>query len=220
MESGRWLTGLAVLVMCAVAWAWWPKTTPELPSVSAAPPSAPADDAPTLGAAPEDPEELAVWYEAQVRDALDPTRREERRPHGEVAVASLEAPARVRGSAAGAGPRTNGEAAPAPTPDKRLNSCAPDDMPPELRDNPNINWSYLCDIFAGRVTGIPNEQKAGLTIPEIDQLGEIPYVEELRADPERASELRDLGFRDELPGWPACLRTGSCRRDPESSPPT
>ena len=217
MQPGRWLTGLAVLVLWAVAWAWWPTAPAEPSAVSAAPPAGPVDDAPRGSAeAPEDPDELALWYEARVRDALDlETRRHDERR----SAAGAAAPRRIPGSAAGAGVRIAREEAPTHSPEKRLNTCRKDEAPPDLAARSGIDWDYLCDIFAGRVTGIPNESRAGLTLPEIDQLGEIPYVEELRADPERTRELRELGFEDETPGWPECMRMGRCRRDPESSPP-
>ena len=44
-------------------------------------------------------------------------------------------------------------------------------------------------------------------------------IEELRTE-QRFDALRELGFVE--PGmapWPACIRTGTCRRDRASSPP-
>jgi hypothetical protein len=52
----------------------------------------------------------------------------------------------------------------------------------------------------------------------MDELGDIPYVEELRRE-KRYQELYELGFENETAPWPACLRKGTCRRDPASSPP-
>jgi hypothetical protein len=82
----------------------------------------------------------------------------------------------------------------------------------------DIDWVYLRDVFEGRVSGIPNETRAGLSLQEIDELGDIPYVEQLREE-ERYEELRELGFENETVPWPACLRTATCRRDRVSSPP-
>jgi hypothetical protein len=82
----------------------------------------------------------------------------------------------------------------------------------------DIDWVYLQDVFEGRVSGIPNETRAGISLQEIDQLGDIPYIEQLRQD-ERYEELRDLGFENETVPWPSCLRTATCRRDRVSSPP-
>jgi hypothetical protein len=82
----------------------------------------------------------------------------------------------------------------------------------------DIDWVYLQDVFEGRVSGIPNETRAGLSLQEIDELGDIPYIEQLRQE-ERYEELRELGFENETVPWPSCLRTATCRRDRISSPP-
>jgi len=86
------------------------------------------------------------------------------------------------------------------------------------RGQRQINWSYLQDVFEGRISGIPNETKAGISLQEIDEMGDIPYIEQLRQE-RRYEELRDLGFEDETTPWPACLRKGTCRLDSASSPP-
>ncbi len=87
-----------------------------------------------------------------------------------------------------------------------------------LAADPRVNWAYVDDVFSGRVSGIPSETKAGISLPELDELGDIPYVEQLRRE-QRFEELRELGFVNETVPWPACIRTGSCRRDRASSPP-
>lgn len=87
------------------------------------------------------------------------------------------------------------------------------------RDDPNVNWNYVREVLTGRVSGIPNERQAGLSLQEIDQIGDIPYVEQLRKE-QRFDELRALGFENETAPWPACLRSGTCRRDRASSPPS
>lgn len=86
------------------------------------------------------------------------------------------------------------------------------------RSRREINWSYLQDVFEGRISGIPNETKAGINLQEIDEFGDIPYIEQLRRE-RRYEELRDLGFEKETTPWPACLRKGTCRLDSASSPP-
>jgi hypothetical protein len=86
------------------------------------------------------------------------------------------------------------------------------------RSRRQINWSYLEDVFEGRISGIPNETKAGINLQEIDELGDIPYIEQLREEG-RYEELRELGFENETTPWPACLRKGACRLDSASSPP-
>jgi hypothetical protein len=82
----------------------------------------------------------------------------------------------------------------------------------------SANWDYLNDVFDGRVSGIPSEAKAGVSLPDIDALGEVPILEQLREE-ERFDELADLGLDPGTVAWPVCLRTGTCRRDGNSSPP-
>lgn len=60
----------------------------------------------------------------------------------------------------------------------------------ELRSR--ANPAYLKDVFEGRVSGIPNERKAGISIREMTQLGNVPYVEQLRREG-RIAELEELG---------------------------
>jgi hypothetical protein len=61
-------------------------------------------------------------------------------------------------------------------------------------------------------------RKLGISLQELDELGDIPYVEQLREE-KRFDELSELGFENETVPWPACLRTGTCRLDAKSSPP-
>lgn len=86
------------------------------------------------------------------------------------------------------------------------------------RREQEVNWFYLQDVFQGRISGIPNERKAGVSLQVMDELGDIPYVEELRRE-KRYEELRDLGFENETVPWPDCLRKAACRLDSASSPP-
>lgn len=81
-----------------------------------------------------------------------------------------------------------------------------------------VNWAYVTDVFEGRVSGIPDERRSGISLQEMDDLGDIPYVEQLRKE-KRFDELSELGFLNETVPWPACLRTGTCRLDARSSPP-
>jgi hypothetical protein len=81
-----------------------------------------------------------------------------------------------------------------------------------------VDLAYVTDVFEGRVSGIPDERKAGISLQEMDELGDIPYVEQLRKE-KRFDELSELGFLNETVPWPACLRTGTCRLDARSSPP-
>lgn len=101
---------------------------------------------------------------------------------------------------------------------------SPEPAPPVLpsgprRNDPSVNWAYVRDVLAGRVSGIPDERQAGLSLQEMDQIGDIPYVEKLRSE-QRYDELRALGFENENAPWPACLRSATCRRDRASSPPS
>jgi hypothetical protein len=59
-----------------------------------------------------------------------------------------------------------------------------------------IDWSYLQDVFDGRVRGIPNERRAGLSLQEMDDLGEVPYLEELREEG-RFDEVAELDVEEE-----------------------
>ncbi len=83
----------------------------------------------------------------------------------------------------------------------------------------NVDWAYVEDVFVGRISGIPDERRAGLSLQELDEVGAIPYVEQLRKE-KRFEELRELGFENETISWPGCLRTGTCRLDRASSPPS
>lgn len=84
----------------------------------------------------------------------------------------------------------------------RLWSAGADDFVPRSprvdRDDAfrRADWEYLNDVYAGRVTGIPNERKAGVTVFEMAALGNVPYVDQLRAEGDLEA-LRDLGFTPE-----------------------
>jgi hypothetical protein len=88
----------------------------------------------------------------------------------------------------------------------------------EAKKNRQINWQYVEGVFEGRISGIPNERQAGISLQEMEELGDIPYVQQLRKE-KRFDELRDLGFENETVPWPECLRTATCRLDRASSPP-
>jgi hypothetical protein len=152
----------------------------------------------------DDPEALAGWFRDQVMRHLEDGEAAARPGSArQLAVADDGAPRPIR-IAAAQGVRPAGAALVGSDSSERVE-----------RD---IDWVYLRDVFEGRISGIPNETKAGLTLQEMDELGEIPYVEQLRSE-ERYEELRDLGFENETTPWPVCLRTGTCRRDRASSPP-
>jgi len=128
-------------------------------------------------------------------------------------------PARSAGSAARPSPgvrstagslRTSGRAS-----DLSESRLAATGLGPEDRER--VDWEYLRGVFSGRISGIPDERKAGISLQQMDALGDIPAIEALRQQ-ERFEELRDLGFENETIPWPVCLRTGTCRRDPASSP--
>lgn len=155
----------------------------------------------TSAAAPvsdEDPEAASSRFREEVLRELsrtDPARTRTAAAPGPVRLAST---ALRRGAGAAA---------------ERRRALSPD------VDPDGVDWAYLDAVFAGRVSGIPNETRAGLSLVEMDRLGSIPYVEELRAE-RRLDELRDLGFEDE-PGmvpWPVCQRTGTCLRDEDGDP--
>jgi hypothetical protein len=152
----------------------------------------------------DDPEALAAWFEDQVMRHLEgngtTTRAEDVHP---ATLGDLRNRPPIRVATAW------------PAPPASVERAGPD--PSERRDR-DVNWAYLQDVFEGRVSGIPNEAKAGISLQEIDELGKIPYIEQLREE-ERYQELRDLGFENETLPWPACLRTATCRRDHASSPP-
>jgi hypothetical protein len=59
-----------------------------------------------------------------------------------------------------------------------------------------VDWPYLEDVFDGRVRGIPNERRAGLSLQEMDGLGEVPYLEQLREEG-RFDEVAKLGVEQE-----------------------
>lgn len=87
------------------------------------------------------------------------------------------------------------------------------------RDDWGVDWQYVRDVFAGRISGIPDERKAGISLQELDRIGDVPYLEQLRQE-KRFDELQELGFENENAPWPSCLRSATCRRDRSSSPPS
>jgi hypothetical protein len=151
---------------------------------------------------PDDPEALAVWFQEGVMQHLEPGGSSfgPGGTHRDTSVVSgIRAPIRI---------------ASAQVP-HRADAERVEGGPSERSD---IDWAYLEDVFDGQVFGIPNERRAGISLQEIDELGDIPYIEQLRAE-RRYEELLDLGFEEGTAPWPQCLRTASCRRDPASSPP-
>lgn len=62
------------------------------------------------------------------------------------------------------------------------------------------DWEYLEDVFAGRVSGIPNERKAGISLQEMARLGPVPHVDALREQGDLEA-LRDLGFEPAVVSW-------------------
>lgn len=174
---------------------------------------APAPDASETPPPTEDPAALEAWFERRMLAALEAeSGRDPERPDGDSTLAASP-------SQAAAG--RHGEAPGAST---RRVSSGSKPVPPELVGlvqrfaDRDVDWDYVADVFEGRISGIPSERRAGLTLKEMDELGSIPVVEELRAE-KRYDELRDLGFDRETVPWPACTRTGNCRRDRVSSPP-
>jgi hypothetical protein len=161
----------------------------------------PAEGAPA--APPESPEALAAWFREEVM--------------GELERGSTVGPG-ARRRAAASGSRVRSAVRPASaaaSPPRDSAGASSDDSG---QSGPDIDWAYLRDVFAGRISGIPNETRAGISLQEMDELGDIPYIEQLRQE-ERYEELRDLGFENETVPWPDCLRTATCRRDRASSPP-
>jgi hypothetical protein len=158
----------------------------------------------SAAAAPTDePEALAAWFQEEVMRELESGSSAGPWARGRTA---LSGPA-VRRTVRLASARV---ARPADAENAGLNRSGGSDR--------HIDWAYLQGVFDGRISGIPNEAKAGVSLQEIDELGDIPYIEQLREDG-RYEELRELGFENETVPWPSCLRTATCRRDRASSPP-
>ena len=164
-----------------------------------------------------DPEALAAWFRERVRRELAAgTSRPASgslvregpqgnlAPRGRRRAESGDAEARPYAPAAGASVPSHFQAA------ARAAGLAPEALA-------QVDWHYLEGVFQGRISGVPNPIRVGLDLQEIDQLGDIPYVEKLRWE-ERFEELRDLGFENETVPWPACIRIGACRKDRRSSP--
>jgi hypothetical protein len=169
-----------------------------------APPTAPRPATRAPAPPTEDPEALTTWFQEQVERHLELGEVSARTGDQRLSVlANPEAGRPIRIASVGASQPADGENA---------------GSDPSRRSGRHVDWEYLQGVFEGRISGIPNEAKAGLTLQEIDELGEIPYVEELRREG-RYEELRDLGFENETTPWPACIRKGTCRRDGASSPP-
>jgi hypothetical protein len=174
------------------------------------PPSSPAAVAPISqrpaggGAAPppEDPEALAAWFQERVMRHLDPS------------DSSVGPGDSHRASPVGSGIRAPVRIASAQVPHR----ADAERLERGSSDQGDIDWEYLQDVFDGRVSGIPNERRAGISLQEIDELGDIPYVEQLREE-RRYEDLLDLGFEEGTVPWPECLRSAGCRRDPGSSAP-
>jgi hypothetical protein len=151
---------------------------------------------------PDDPKALAVWFQEGVMRHLEP-RGSSVGPGGTHRTSSIDPGIRdpIRIASARVPHRADAERV-----ERRLS------------ERGDVDWAYLQDVFDGRVSGIPNERRAGISLQEIAEVGDIPYVEQLREEG-RFDELYDLGFENETIPWPACLRTATCRRDPNSSPP-
>ncbi len=146
----------------------------------------------------DDPELLATWFEAEMRRELAREGGAER-PAGNEPRPSEPVVRRVfartnPSPAVSAGPPMGRTAHASGDSDARLAREQARRIA-ELRDREGVDWDYVDDVFAGRVSGIPSERRAGLTLEEIDTLGEIPYVQELR-DQGREAELRDLGLHE------------------------
>lgn len=188
----------------------------ELPPVAAMPPSL---EVPSELLA--DPEALAQWFQDRVSAEL----------------ARLEEESARAGRRDGRGPDPRADeasevsAGPPPRRGERAEEQAPVRIPPQvpapLREAAAasglpaetlaaVDWDYVGAVFSGRISGIPNETKAGLPLSDLERLGDVPALEELRAEGDHAT-LIALGVEESVP-WPACLRTGTCRRDPVSSP--
>lgn len=153
---------------------------------AAAPPGEAAPVSP-----PSEAEELAIWFEQQVRDALAPATR----------TAPPEA---------------------APDLHRRFERLVASGAIRPV-DGP-IDWEYLEDVYRGRVSGIPNERRAGLPLVEMVRLGDVPFVEALRVAND-VQGLRDLDLDEaaiEGPPrptvWPGCLRTATCRPETDRTP--
>ncbi len=221
------LLSCAAVLMAAGAWlalaegAREPAPAPRVaasPSpVSSPPPAAPAE------ASGEDAEAVEAWFRAAVLEELERDGRDAGWGAG------APGPADVRLVGTPADDETPIEVAAAgPTPEERRAARAAQgsavlrEMEAEGR-LAAVDWDYVDDVFQGRISGIPSEHRAGLTLPELDRLGEIPYVEQLREEG-RADELRELGLgngsdaRTPSVPWPECVRLGVCRRDALSSP--
>jgi len=173
-------------------------------------PEAPEPSSGAASPAAESPERRAARFQERVLREL----RAMHSPASDGAGPPVAAGSSRRASA-GNGPSelvlgTSG--GPSDLPEARLAATGLD---PE--DVERIDWEYLRGVFSGRISGIPDERKAGISLQQMDALGDIPAIESLR-EQERFEELRDLGFENETIPWPVCLRTGSCRRDPASSP--
>lgn len=232
----RWLAGIGVAVV-GVGVAVLAVRSVRIAGFAAAPgPDAVAavPAAPPTQAPPQDPEALAAWFEREVRREL--ARGERPDGAGEDPMARARtglggAPGVARGATrAGGTPDGPGsEAAPGPrgapraevagVPEAALRAGLDPEavravVPAARRDA--VDWDYVAAVLAGRVSGIPDEQRAGLSLQELDALGDVPFVEELRQRGDRG-ELVRLGLA-ESHGWPACVRPGTCRTDPASWP--
>jgi hypothetical protein len=141
-------------------------TAPPLAASPARPSETPTG---RMVAAPvDDPELLAAWFQAEVMRELERSSASEgRAPVGVDAVGHQD------------------------TRETRLLASLI-----ESGRSERVDWGYLEDVFDGRVRGIPNERRAGLTLQEMDELGEVPYLEELREEG-RFDEVAELGVEQE-----------------------
>lgn len=186
----------------------WPGQEGQAPPSGEAVASPPGDTTrPAVRSAYADPAEREARFRAQVLEELERSGAAppERRPARYASASDrTEAPQEVGFAphpVAGAEVRIPGS----PRPPEEV-------LTPEERAS--ANWDYLEDVYAGRVSGIPSEQRAGVSLRQMDQMGTIPYVETLREEL-RIDELEALGLVDpatEPPQhpWPVCVRTGTC----------
>jgi hypothetical protein len=149
-----------------------PGTGPPVAASHARGSATPTDDG---AAAPVgDPELLGAWFQAEV-------------------MRELERSAASEGRGSFAGNTTEHQN----TPESRIIASLIESGRSEW-----VDWRYLQDVFDGRVRGIPNERRAGLSLQEMDDLGEVPYLEQLREEG-RFDEVAELGIEQE-PAPPNC----------------
>jgi hypothetical protein len=116
----------------------------------------------------EDPQALGAWFQAEVMRELERSTAPDARP-----------------------PVANGSPRRQDTRETRMIASLMGSGRIE-----RVDWPYLEEVFDGRVRGIPNERRAGLTLQEMDDLGEVPYLEQLREEG-RFDEVAELGVEQE-----------------------